>query len=55
MSVKVWTVWEKHKIWKNLRPGFDKSADLVSKHQNQEEDFFQFMCVSQKVLNLNVI
>ena len=25
-------------IWKNLPHGFDKSADLLSKHQNHEDD-----------------
>ena len=37
------------KFEKNLPHGFDKSADLLSKCQNHEEDFFQIMCVSQKV------
>ena len=32
--------------------GFDKSADLLSKRQNHEEDFFQIMCASQKVRTL---
>ena len=32
---------EKHtKFEKNLPHGFDKSADLLSKRQNPEEDFF---------------
>ena len=44
--------WETHKIWKNLPYGFDKSADLLSKRQNHEEDFFQIMCASQKVRTL---
>ena len=35
---------EKHKIWKNLPHGFDKSADLLNKRQNHEEDFFK-LCV----------
>ena len=39
---------------KNLPHGFDKSADLLSKCQNHEEDFFQIMCASQKVRTLNV-
>ena len=44
---------EKHnKIWKNLPHGFDKSADLLSKRQTHEEDFFQIMCASQKVRTL---
>ena len=34
---------------KNLTHGFDKSADLLSKRQNHEEDFFKIMCASQKV------
>ena len=46
---KVRTFWETHKIWKNLPHGFDKSADLLSKRQNHKEDFFQILCVSQKV------
>ena len=37
------------KFEKNLPHGFDKSADLLSKSQNHEEDFFQIMCASQKV------
>ena len=44
---------EKHtKFEKNLPRGFDKSADLLSKRQNNEEDFFQIMCPS---LNFNVL
>ena len=44
---------EKHtKFEKNLPHGFDKSADLPSKRQNHEEDFFQIICASQKVLTL---
>ena len=38
------TFWETHKIWKNLPHGFDKSADLLSKCQNHEEDVFE-LCV----------
>ena len=34
-TIKVWTFWKTHKIWKNLPYGFDKSADLLSKRQNQ--------------------
>ena len=45
--IKVRTFWETHKIWKNLPHGFDKSADLLSKHQNHEEDFFK-LCVLLK-------
>ena len=40
LYIKVRTFWETHKIWKNLPHGFDKSADLLSKRQNHEEDFF---------------
>ena len=36
----------------NLPHGFDKSADLLSKRQNHEEDFFQIMCAYQKVRTL---
>ena len=44
---------EKHtKFKKNLPHGFDKSADLLSKRQNHEEDFFQIMCASHKVRTL---
>ena len=43
--------WETHQIWK-LPHCFDKSADLLSKCQNHEEDFFQIMCTSQKVRTL---
>ena len=40
---KVRTFWETHK---NL----EKSANLLSKRQNHEEDFFKLcMCASQKV------
>ena len=49
---KVRTFWETHKIWKILPHGFDKSADLLRKHQNHEEDFFQIMWASQKVRTL---
>ena len=48
---KVRTFWETHKIWKNSH-GFDKSADLLSKRQNHEEDFFK-LCVSQKFRTFN--
>ena len=42
------TFWETHKIWKkNLPHGFHKSADLLSKRQNHEEDFFK-LCVLLK-------
>ena len=33
--------------------GFDKSADLLNKRQNLEEDFFQIMYAFQKVRTLN--
>ena len=39
---------EKHTKFKNNLPhGFDKSADLLSKRQNHEEDFFK-LCVLLK-------
>ena len=39
---------EKHtKFEKNLPRGFDKSADLLSKRQNHEENFFK-LCVLLK-------
>ena len=47
LDVKVPTFWEKHKIWKNLPHGCDKSADLLRKHQNQERDFSNFACFSK--------
>ena len=43
------------KIWKNLRIGFDKSADLLSKCQNKREIFFQILCPSHYVLTLNTM
>ena len=45
---------EKHtKFEKNLPHGFDKLADLLSKRQNHEEDFFfQIKCACQKVQTL---
>ena len=36
---------------KNLPHGFDKSADLLSKRQNHEEDFFK-LCVLLKKCEL---
>ena len=57
-SVKLWLfdhfgLSEKHtKFEKSLPHGFDKSVDLLGKHQNHEEDFFQIMCASQKALTL---
>ena len=40
---------EKHsKFEKNLRHGFDKSADLLSKRQNHEEDFFKICVLLRK-------
>ena len=52
MSLK-FRLSEKHtKFEKNLPHGFDKSADLLSKQQNHEEDFFQIMYASQKVQTL---
>ena len=44
---KVRAFLETHKISKNLPHGFDKSADLLSKRQNHEEDFFK-LCVLLK-------
>ena len=47
---------EKHtKLEKNLPHGFDKSADLLRKRQNHEEDFFQNLCASQKVRTLQKV
>ena len=45
---KVRTFCETHKIWKNLPHGFDKSADLLSKRQNHEEDFFKLYVLLKK-------
>ena len=40
--------YEKHtKFEKNIPHGFDKSADLLSKRQNREEDFFKYVCFSK--------
>ena len=40
---------EKHtKLKKNLPHGFDKSADLLSKRQNHEEEFFKLCLLLQK-------
>ena len=36
------------KFEKNLPRGFDKSADLLSKCQNHEEDFFKFRVLLKK-------
>ena len=48
------TFWETHKIWKkNLPHGFHKSADLLSKRQNHEEDFFK-LCVLLKKSELYI-
>ena len=50
MNIINFRLSEKHtKFKKNLPHGFDKSADLLSKRQNHEEDLFQIMCASQKV------
>ena len=39
---------EKHtRFEKNLPHGFDKSADLLSKWQNHEEDFSNYVCFSK--------
>ena len=48
---KVQTFWDAHKFWKNLPHGFDKSADLLTKRQNHEEDFFK-LCVLLKKFEL---
>ena len=45
---KVRTFWEALKIWKNLPHAFDKSADLLSKHQNHKEDFFKICVLLRK-------
>ena len=45
---KVRTFWETQKNWKNLPHGFDKSADLLSKRQNHEEDFFKLWVLLKK-------
>ena len=47
-SVVVRIFWETHKIWKNLPHGFEKSADLLSKRQNHEEDFFKLYVLLKK-------
>ena len=40
---------EKHtKLKENFPHGFDKSADLLSKRQNHEEDFFKFYVFLRK-------
>ena len=40
---------EKHtKFEENLPHGFDKSADLLSKRQNHEEDFFKLFVLLKK-------
>ena len=46
-KVKIRTFWETYKIWKNLPHGFDKSADLLSKCRNYEEDLLK-LCVLLK-------
>ena len=46
---KVRTFWETPKIWKNLPHNFDKSADLLSKRQNHEEDFADFCGLVRKI------
>ena len=50
-EIKVRCFWETHKIKKNLPHGFDKPADLLSKYQNHEEDFFK-VCVLLKKSDL---
>ena len=46
------TFWETHKIWKNLPYGFYKSADLLSKCQNHEEDFFKLRELLKKSVGM---
>ena len=46
-ALKVRTFWEAHIVWKNLPHGFDKSADILTKRQNHNEDFFK-LCVLLK-------
>ena len=47
---------EKHtKFEKNLPHGFDKSADLLSKCQNNKDDFFKLYLFSQKLQTLTCI
>jgi hypothetical protein len=53
VALKVRTFWETPKIWKNLPHGFGKSADLLSKRQNHEEDFFK-LCVLLKKSELYI-
>ena len=53
-SGKVWTFLETHEIRKNLPHGFDKSADLLSKRQNHEDDFFK-LCVLLKKSELYLV
>ena len=38
---------KKTKFEKKLPCGFDKSADLLSKRQNHEEDCFKYVCFSK--------
>ena len=45
---KLRTFWETHKIWKNLPHGLDKSADLLSKRQNHEDDGANFCGLLRK-------
>ena len=41
---------EKHtKFEKKLPRGFEKSADLLRKHQNHEEDFFKLCVLLEKL------
>ena len=47
MQVKFGLSVKHTKFEKNLPHGFDKSADLLIKHQNHEEDFFK-LCVLLK-------
>ena len=47
---------EKHtKFEKKIPHGFDKSADLLSKCQNNKDDFFKLYLFSQKLQTLTCI
>ena len=36
------------KVWKDLPHGFDKTVDLLSKRQKNEEDFFKICMLFRK-------
>ena len=42
------TFWETQKIQKNLPHGLDKSADLLGKRQNHEDDFYKLCVLLEK-------